>query len=212
MAATIAPEDTLVAAEEHAEKGAHMKNSATFGTITAGGCVHVLINSPGAIVASDQETIALDVELEALLIGQVEGCQTRDVKFRSVHMVSALLRTQKGFAEFCFDHARSGFADEVRQLVDRFISRQQGHAQEKGHIAVDFSADPFLMDAGGIASQEKAKVVDERHLLLSFLASTSGFRQKISKELGSEVFLRLMQTVESRRPTQSAGGMTSDIF
>ncbi len=186
---------------------------ATLGSITAGGQVLVVVNSPGANIGDTPERVPLDDVVQTAIAAQVHGCANTRVPFRSPHLVAALMKLDQSFVAFCFDEACAGYDQKVREKLDNFLARQLRQEAAIGYLPVDLSIDPVMVEAARIALVEKAKKVDERHVFLAFLKSTSGFRDNIARDLGNDRFARLQRTAQDRIPTpRDAGGTGAHLF
>jgi hypothetical protein len=174
----------------------------TIGTVTSSGPIYIITNSPGANIAGISEKLHLDDVLAVAITNQINGCIVRNVKFRSPYLMAALLQLEQSFASFCLDLARHGYASSAQRVIDKFMAKQAVTASEMGFEPVDLSTDPVMREAARIALNEDADLVDERHVLIALLKSTSGFRARILEDLGSEAFDRLLHSAVNRRSTR----------
>jgi len=172
------------------------------GSAAAGESIFIIANSPGARLEQNRERPRLDDMLATAIKSQIKGCEVRDVKFRSPYIMAALLRLEPSFARFCLDEARHGYAASVQRLIDKFMANQALSAREKGFECVNLPIEPTMCEAARIALNEDAVVVDERHVLMALLRSTSGFRDRVQRDLETEAFDRLLDIASSRRPAR----------
>lgn len=147
-------------------------------------------------------------DVAAAIARQVSLCKERDLKFRSPHLITALLTMSPSFASTCFEVVRRGFAAELTHLTDTYFARQGERPTEQGFVAFELEGHPVIRTAFALAEGEGAVTVDERHVLLAFLDSASAFNNRIRRDLGVTDYARLHKTVSSNRPGYVGVGLT----
>jgi hypothetical protein len=192
----------MVAGKTDGDPPDNARTTFALGSAMAGESVVIIANSPGARLEQNPKRPRLDDKLAGALMSQIKGCSDRDVKFRSAYIMAALLRLKPSFAQFCLDEARYGYAASVQRLIDNFMANQAARASERGFECIDLPIESTIYEATLIALNEDAVVVDERHVLMALLRSTSGFQGRIQRDLEKEAFDRLLNIATSRRPTR----------
>lgn len=139
-------------------------------------------------------------ELSATLAEKIAYCRERDLKFRSGHLLAALLGLPSGFALTCFEIAKPAFGGEVKQLIDTFLVRQSREESERGFEPFVLEDHPIVLDAFARAKTEGVDALDERHLLLAFLHSPSTLSGWIQDKLGATGYAKLWRAVQQHRP------------
>jgi TIR domain len=149
-------------------------------------------------------------ELSAALAEKIAFCRERDLKFRSAHLLAAVLNLPGEFASACFEMARRGYGGELRQLIDAFLVKQGQKESERGFEEFVLEEHPVVLDASARAKAEGADALDERHLLLAFLDSASSLSEQIRKTLGTAGYAKLCRAVQQHRPGLTNIGPTPD--
>lgn len=152
----------------------------------------------------------LTKELSAALAEKIAWCRERDLKFRSAHLLAAVLDLPGQFAPACFEIARRGYGGELKQLMDRFLVRQGQKESERGFEEFVLEEHPVVLDASARAKAEGADALDERHLLLAFLDSASSLSERIRDTLGTAGYAKLCRAALQHRPGFTNIGPTPD--
>ncbi|MEY9126390.1 trypsin-like serine peptidase [Bradyrhizobium yuanmingense] len=152
----------------------------------------------------DETPISLAPLLASPMNRQMAACRDRDVKFRSPHILACLLQLAPSFAQKCFNQAAEGVDRDVQRLVNRFISLQESSQSERGYEGAELSDNPIVRRAEQLAADSGEAFIDERHLLLAFFDSGSGFLKKLNEVLGEEVLVAAKTAAEKLRPTHSS--------
>jgi len=152
------------------------------------------------IAAGGAPKVRLTGELFAALSEKVAYCRERDLKFRSAHLVAALLDLPSEFAPMCFAMARRGYDRELKQLIDTFLVKQGDKESERGFEPFVLEEHPVVLNASARAKAEGADALDERHLLLAFLDSASSLSERIRNTLGTARYAKLCRAVQQSRP------------
>ena len=160
--------------------------------------------------AKGASKICFTKELSAALTKEIASCRERDLKFRSAHLLAAILNVPGEFAATCFEIARRGYGRELNQLVDRFLARQGQKESEHRFQEFVLEEHPLVLDASARADTEGADALDERHLLLAFLDSSSSLSERIRDTLGTAGHAKLCRAVQQQRPRFQYIGATPD--
>ena len=149
-------------------------------------------------------------ELAAAVADKVAYCRERNLKFRSPHLLAALLGLKGEFAPTCFEVGRKGYVGKLNRMVDMFLARQGQKESERGFDPVVLDEHPVVLAAFTLAKDEGAAVVDERHLLLAFLDSGAALSERIRNELRTSEYARFRQYILDHRPGHVNIGPTPD--
>lgn len=136
------------------------------------------------------------LQLQELLTAQVDECRRRDVKFRSTHVVLALLIVPTSFSRACCDRVERGFAEDFIARLERFVTRQGETPEERGFVPVELAEHPLVVIALDNARHDQRSVADERDLFLAFLRSNSGTNTWAKSRLGAAKFSQLLTETE----------------
>jgi hypothetical protein len=127
-------------------------------------------------------------------------CREQNLKFRSAHLLAALLELEGEFVSASFEIASRGYVAKLKQMIDIFISRQSQREAERVFEPLAIEEHPIVLEAFKLADGEGTTVVDERHFLLAFLESGSSLATRIRNDLGPSAFARLLKAVVENRP------------
>jgi hypothetical protein len=149
-------------------------------------------------------------ELFAALTEKMAYCRERDLKFRSAHLLAAILGLPGEFASACLEMSSRGYSGQLKKLIDTFLVRQAQRESERGFEPFVLEEHPIVLDASVRANAEGADVLDERHLLLAFLDSASSLSERIRDSLGTTGYGKLCRAVQQQRPGFTDVGPTPD--
>jgi hypothetical protein len=141
---------------------------------------------------------------------QFSICEQRDLKFRSPHLMAALLGMQPSFTSTCLTAVDSQFTARLRGMIDSYLAAQRQSVEERGYLPLGLETHPILQQAFTIAEQEGASTVDERHVLLGFLHSQSKLNDRIRRDLGDHDYARFRDAAANKRPGWAEIGATPE--
>lgn len=156
----------------------------------------------------------LAVDVAAALSRQMTLCKEQNLKFRSSHLVAALLSLSSSFTLSCLEWVKSDYVTELSHRVDNFLAHQGDKAAEHGFEDFKLEEHPTIKKAFNIAADEGENNVDERHVLLAFLGSPSSLNKRIKKDLGDIAYNEFKDLVKGNRPGAPEVGLSpyGDLF
>jgi hypothetical protein len=149
--------------------------------------------------AESRPVPVLSEGLAGAISEQIAATETRNLRFRSPHLLRALLSLEPSLTEDCLNAVQSGYAARVGKMLDTFFARQSENANEHGFIPFVAASLPAIRAAADLAEKEGSATIEERHVLLAFLNSGTGLAETIRRDLGEAAYFRLQQIAMERR-------------
>jgi TIR domain-containing protein len=149
----------------------------------------------------DRFALLIEPLLRDELEGQLRACAQLDVKWRSPHILRALLNRDPSYAAECISLVDPSYLSRLNRMLDSYFSKQSSEMSERGFVPIQLESTPLLRAASVHARTDALTAIDERVLLLAFLDSDGSTVSRIRRDLG-ERFERLRTVVATNRPGQ----------
>ncbi|HEV2567860.1 alpha/beta hydrolase [Sphingomonas sp.] len=144
----------------------------------------------------------IEPELRGRLDRRLLACSTAGLPFRAFHKLDAVFSMQTGFAASVLGGVKPGGFESVRDWLREAVRTQSSSEPGEEHALPPIEEDAHLEAAAELAAAERAKAVDERHLLLAILADrASGTVRQLAEFLGDAGFDRFVDATRSARPS-----------
>lgn len=147
------------------------------------------------------DTLDLEPELARQLRARLAACNEAGLPFRTFHKLLALFDLPGGFTTGCFEAAAPGTALRLHNWLRETVQDQASREAGLQSAAATLEHDSLLVAANKSAWVQRAKEIDERHLLLAILADThSGTMEAIAHNLGEASVNRVRDTAMKVSP------------
>lgn len=164
------------------------------------------------IPEANSQTLSIKPAMREALSQQRANCEIRNVKFRSVHVMAALLQDSGAFIKQCLSLVDQHFYPRLQKAVDTFISRQPLNPKEAGFQDFRLDDHPILLKAGAFSRQEDKTEINEKYVFLAFLRSDASLNKWLKRELGEQAHTALMEYVSFNNPGAPIVGNTDFDF
>jgi len=159
------------------------------------------------------KAVPLDPALRRRLDGARDDCRARDVRFRTPHLLLALLEGSSA-GQRCFDAVSSGMAEKLMSELKKYVEC----GSFENYAEFSWSQDPTIREARFLAMQEGVEQVSDVHVLLALLKADppSTTVADLRRTLGPEKFAELVAGVEAAprkvRRTATPGPVLDDSW